>query len=702
MPGEKKKEVLDLLGGKKKKKAPVAVVTPSPEKTAPPKKEALDLLTPRRRKREQPAPAVADPVVAESPAPVLSSVAKEESSPEQNVEKETPVVAQKTAEAAIPQAQPVGSTINVKVPVPVADLAALMGLKPFKLLGELVRMGVFANPATLLDSDQVAALCEKHGFVYERVRREKGAGVKAPTEELREPEAIAPESEPDDVLKARTPIITVMGHVDHGKTSLLDYIRRTKVVAGEAGGITQHIGAYTVQHGEHTITFIDTPGHAIFTEMRARGADVTDIVVLVVAANDGIMPQTKEAIMHAKAAGKTIIVAVNKCDLPAADPVRVRTQLMEEGLVPTDFGGDVECVDVSAVTGQGIDDLIELLCLQAEVLELRANPRANCRASIIEARVEQGKGSSATVIVQSGTLKVGMPFICGPYAGKVKSLVNDRGESIKRVSPGMPAEVSGFLETPNVGDELVEMENERKARKLSEERQEELRRERLAIPKRSRMEDLIAMMGDNAQKAVLRILLKADVQGSVEAIKKAILDIKSEKVECQFIGAAAGPVSESDVLLASSSDAVILGFNVKVETNAVRAVKREGVQVKIFSIVYELIDQVKDAMLGLLEPETRETVLGHAEIKQIYKLNKGKAAGSYVSDGKMLRTAEARVLRDGQVVFDGRMSTLRRFKDEVEEVKSGLECGIRLADYDDYEEGDVIECYSLEKIKQTL
>lgn len=702
MPGEKKKEVLDLLGGKKKKKAPVAVVTPSPEKTAPPKKEALDLLTPRRRKREQPAPAVADPVVAESPAPVSSSVAKEESRLEQSVEKETPVVAQKTAEAAIPQAQPVGSTINVKVPVPVADLAALMGLKPFKLLGELVRMGVFANPATLLDSDQVAALCEKHGFVYERVRREKGAGVKAPTEELREPEAIAPESEPDDVLKARTPIITVMGHVDHGKTSLLDYIRRTKVVAGEAGGITQHIGAYTVQHGDHTITFIDTPGHAIFTEMRARGADVTDIVVLVVAANDGIMPQTKEAIMHAKAAGKTIIVAVNKCDLPAADPVRVRTQLMEEGLVPTDFGGDVECVDVSAVTGQGIDDLIELLCLQAEVLELRANPRANCRASIIEARVEQGKGSSATVIVQSGTLKVGMPFICGPYAGKVKSLVNDRGESIKRVSPGMPAEVSGFLETPNVGDELVEMENERKARKLSEERQEELRRERLAIPKRSRMEDLIAMMGDNAQKAVLRILLKADVQGSVEAIKKAILDIKSEKVECQFIGAAAGPVSESDVLLASSSDAVILGFNVKVETNAVRAVKREGVQVKIFSIVYELIDQVKDAMLGLLEPETRETVLGHAEIKQIYKLNKGKAAGSYVSDGKMLRTAEARVLRDGQVVFDGRMSTLRRFKDEVEEVKSGLECGIRLADYDDYEEGDVIECYSLEKIKQTL
>ena len=698
MPGEKKKEVLDLLGSKRKK--PVAAPAPEPAKTTKPKKAALDLLTPQRRKKSQvadnPAPAVED-----SPAPVASDSAKEKTIQPLKVEKIAPALAP-AAEPPALQAQPVGSTINVRVPVPVADLAALMGLKPFKLLGELVRMGVFANPATLLDSDQVAALCEKHGFVYERVKREKGAGVKAPTEDVREPEAVAPESEPEDMLKTRTPIVTVMGHVDHGKTSLLDYIRRTKVVAGEAGGITQHIGAYSVQHGEHVITFIDTPGHAIFTEMRARGADVTDIVVLVVAANDGIMPQTKEAIMHAKAAGKTIIVAVNKCDLPAADPVRVRTQLMEEGLVPTDFGGQVECVDVSAATGQGIDDLLELICLQAEVLELRANPRANCRASIIEARVEQGKGNSATVIVQSGTLKIGMPFICGPFAGKVKTLLNDRGENIKRVSPGMPAEVSGFLETPNVGDELVEMENERKARKLSEERQEELRRERLAIPKRSRMEDVLAMMGDGTQKAVLRLLLKADVQGSVEAIKKAISDIKSEKVECEFIGAAAGPVSESDVLLASSSDAVILGFNVKVETNAVRVVKSEGVQVKIFSIVYELIDQVKDAMLGLLEPETRETVLGHAEIKQIYKLNKGKAAGSYVSDGKMLRTAEARVLRDGQVVFDGRMSTLRRFKDEVEEVKSGLECGIRLADYDDYEEGDIIECYSLEKIKQTL
>ena len=670
----KKAEVLDLLGGKKRKKAEPA---PEPEKKpakaaakpAAPKKAALDLLSRKPKKAEAPAP---EPKPAPAPEPAPAAEGGDD------------------------------KTLNIKAPISVADLATHMGLKPFKLIAELLPMGVFANPATTLDSDQVAALCEKHGITYERQKREKGAGVKAPVEVIAEPEAKPVEEEPEEALKVRTPIITVMGHVDHGKTSLLDYIRRTKVVAGEAGGITQHIGAYSVEHGGHTLTFIDTPGHAIFTEMRARGADVTDIVVLVVAANDGIMPQTKEAIMHAKAAQKTIIVAVNKCDLPAADPVRVRTQLMEEGLVPTDFGGDVECVDVSAAKGTGIDDLLDLLCLQAEVLELKANPKANCRASIIEARMEQGKGSSATVIVQSGTLKVGMPFICGPYAGKVKTMLNDQGKSIKKATPGMPAEVSGFIETPNVGDEMVEMDNERSARKLSEERMEELRQQRLTAPRRSRMEDLLAMMGDSNQKAVLKLFLKGDVQGSVEAIKKAIMDIESEKVECQFIGAAAGPISESDVLLASSSDAVILGFNVKVESNAVKAVKREGVQVKIFSIVYELIDQVKDAMLGLLEPETRETVLGHAEIKQVFEVNKGKAAGSYVSDGKMLRTAEARVLRDGQVVFDGKMSTLRRFKDEVAEVKSGLECGIRLAEYNDYEEGDVIECYTLEKIKQTL
>lgn len=712
-----KKEVLDLLGGTSKKKRDAKQdttksATPASEPAAPAKKEALDLLSGSKKKAPVdviPEPA---PVVVEEPAPV-----KEE------------------APQAEPEATEESKIINLKPPVSVSELATLIKAKPFQVIKDLMGMGIFANPNTPLDADAIGTVCEKHGYTFAREKREKGKGVKVNNEPIKEPEpepiqdvveTPTPQAEEkkadepkaqatnskkvkkkekpvkESSVQVRTPIITVMGHVDHGKTSLLDYIRNTRVAKGEAGGITQHIGAYTVDYNGSTLTFLDTPGHAIFTEMRARGADVTDIVVLVVAANDGIMPQTREAIAHSKAAGKTIIVAVNKCDLPAADPMRTRAQLMEEGLIPTDLGGDVECVDVSALTGDGIDDLLGLLVLQAEVMELKADPKTNCRAAIVEARVEAGSGSSATAIVKSGTITVGMPFICGPYSGKVKALINDRGERIKSAGPGMPVEITGFSETPNVGDELVEMKSDRDARKLSEERQEELRKQRLAQPKKTRMEELLAMMGDGTQKAQLKILLKGDVQGSVEAIKKAILDIKSEKVECVFLTAAAGPISETDVLLASTSDAVILGFNVKVEANAVRLLKREGVQVKLYSIVYELIDQVRDAMLGLLEPETRETIIGHAKVLQVFKLNKGRAAGCMVSDGRILRKCEARVIRDGTPVFDGKMSTLRRFQDEVEEVKSGLECGIRLGDFNEYEENDIIECYTLEKIQQTL
>ncbi|MDH3067961.1 translation initiation factor IF-2 [Akkermansia sp. N21169] len=693
MPGQKdnresEKEVLDLIGSKPKrprKKQQVepaaAGETPVPATDTPvkqEKKQALDLLSGKKKSRPQPE-TPAEPV-AESP---------EVDSPLPSADSNPGVV------------EP-GGVINLKPPVSVSDLAAMMGIKPFRLIKDLMGLGIFGNPSTVIDAEVVGKLCDIHGFVFEREKREKGGGVKPLPEVPKEPDPVPVVEEPKEVLKIRTPIITVMGHVDHGKTSLLDYIRRSRVAKGEAGGITQHIGAYSVDHGGQLLTFIDTPGHAIFTEMRARGADVTDIVVLVVAANDGIMPQTREAIAHAKAAKKTVIVAINKCDLPAADPMKTKTGLMEEGLVPTDFGGDIECVEVSALTGAGIPDLLDLLVLQAEVLELKANPKANCRASIIEARVEQGRGSSATAIVESGTIKVGMPFICGPFAGKVRSLNSDSGKKIKSAGPGTPVEIIGFAETPNVGDELVEMENERAAKKLAEERQLDLRATRLNAPRKSRMEDIRALMGDGSQKVQLKLLLKADVQGSVEAIRKAIEDIKSEKVECHFIQTAAGPISESDILLASSSDAVVLGFNVKVESNAVRMVKREGVQVKLYSIVYELIDQVRDTMLGLLEPETRETIIGHADVKQVFKLNKGRAAGCMVSDGKVQRTCEARVLRDGQAIFDGKMSTLRRFQDEVDEVKAGLECGIRLGDFNEYEEGDVIECYTLEKIKQTL
>jgi len=595
-----------------------------------------------------------------------------------------------------------GNFISIKPPIIVSELAARMGLKPFVLLADLIKLQVFVAPNQAIEPEIAAKVCDLHGFVFEREKREKGGGVHKVEEVVVEPEA--PQDEPEDVLQLRPPIITIMGHVDHGKTSLLDYIRKTRITAGEAGGITQHVAAYKVEHEGKPITFIDTPGHAIFSDMRARGADITDIVVLVVAANDGIMPQTLEAIEHAKNAKKTIIVAINKIDLPSANVQRVKTQLAEKGLQTVDFGGDVEFVEISALTGAGIPDLLELLALQAEVLELKANPRGNARAAIIEARVQPGRGATASVIVETGTLKVGTPFICGPFAGKVKSLINDRGEQVKEAKPGTPVEVVGFEEMPNVGDELVEMDSIRAAQKLADERQLDLRNSRLKMTQKSRMEDLFSNVIEGTGKAILKLVLKCDVQGSVEAIRKAIGDIQSDKVTAQIIIAGAGPITEGDIQMASSADAVVLGFNVKVEANAVKAVKAEGVQVKLYSIVYELIDQVREAMLGMLEPLTRENIIGHAEVRMVFKLSKskGRAAGSYVKDGKIHRKAHARVIRGGVPVFDGKMSTLRRFQDEVEEVKSGMECGIRLGEFNEYVEGDVIECYTLEKIPQTL
>ena len=592
-----------------------------------------------------------------------------------------------------------GNVISIKPPIIVNDLAAKMGEPPFKLMADLIKLEVFVAANQAIEPEIAEKLCELHGFVFEREKRAKGAGVHKEEEIIAEPE---PEEEaPIEKMEFRAPIITFMGHVDHGKTSLMDYIRKTKVASGEAGGITQHVGAYNVVQGDREITFLDTPGHAIFSQMRARGADVTDIVVVVIAADDGIMPQTKEAINHAKTAGKTIIVAINKCDLPAADPMRVMTQLMEHELVPTEMGGDTECVQVSAQTGKGVEDLLDLMALQAEVLELRANPTANVRASVIEASVKAGRGATASVIVETGTLKRGQAFICGPFAGKVKLLVNDQGEQVKEAGPGKPVEVLGFAELPNVGDSLVGMDSERAAKKLSEERLEEKRKQRLVQPRKSRLEDMLQTVSGGG-KTQLKLILRTDVQGTAEAIKNAITEIESDKVEANFLIAGAGAINESDVLMASSADAIILGFNVKVDGKAVKAAKAEGVQVKLYSIVYELIDQVKESMLGLLDPEIRETVIGRALVKQVFRVNKGRAAGCVIKSGRVSRTAHARVLRGKQPVFDGKMSTLRRHTEEVEEVKEGIECGIRLGSFNEYEEGDIIECYTLDKIDQTL
>jgi len=608
---------------------------------------------------------------------------------------------QTLAEALPPSAEaeaPPQKVILIKPPIIVKQLATELGLKPHQLIAELMTYNIFANINQTIEPDIASKIAENHGFILEKERREKGAGVHKVEQVVIAPPR--PVIEKEEELKPRGPIITFMGHVDHGKTTLLDAIRKTRVAAGEAGGITQHIGAYTVDHNGATLTFIDTPGHAAFTAMRARGANVTDIVVLVVAADDGIMPQTIEAINHAKAAPHVkIMVAINKIDLPSANLDRVKKQLQEYGLTPEDWGGETIVCAVSATKGTGIDHLLEMMTLQAEVMELKASPTARPRGTVIEAQVEAGRGPTATVIVQMGTLKVGDPFICGDYSGKVKSLLNDRGQPIKEAGPSTPVKVLGFTGLPNAGDEFLVMESERAAKQLSDERLEAKRANKLFVPQRATLETLLETA---AGQKVLRMVLKCDTQGSLEALVGALRQIETKKVNLEIIHSAVGPISESDILLASASDAVVVGFNVKVESMAVSAAKREGVQIKLYSIIYELLDQMKDAMAGLLEPELRETVIGHAEVKQIFQLSKGIVAGCLVTNGRIARTARARVLRKRQPVYDGGISTLRRFQDDVKEVRSGLECGIKLGDFSEYQVGDVIECYQLEQIAQKL
>ncbi|PYK59946.1 MAG: translation initiation factor IF-2 [Verrucomicrobia bacterium] len=602
-------------------------------------------------------------------------------------------------EVAPPVEEEPKNVITIKPPIIVKELATQLGMKNFQLIKELMDdFNIFVNANQTVEPDVATKIAERHGFVLEKERREKGGGVHKEEKVVVAPPP--PEPAKEEELKPRAPIITFMGHVDHGKTSLMDAIRKTRVAAGEAGGITQHIGAYRVEYKGEPITFLDTPGHAAFTAMRARGASVTDIVVLVVAADDGLMPQTIEAINHAKAAPHVkIMVAINKIDLASANIDRVKKQLQERELTPEDWGGETITVPVSATRGTNIDQLLEMMTLQAEVMELKASPTAKPRGTVIEAQVEAGRGPTATVIVQMGTLRVGDPFICGDFSGKVKSLIDDCGQPVKAAGPSMPVKVLGFTGLPNAGDELLVMDSEREAKQLSEERLESKRAGKLATPQRATLETLLEAADG---KKILRIVLKTDVQGSLEALTSALNQIESKKVDLEIIHAGVGPISENDILLASASNAVVVGFNIKVENMAVTAAKHEGVQVKLYSIIYELLDQIKEAMAGLLEPEHRESVIGHAEVKQIFQLSRGIVAGCLVTDGRIARTARARVLRRRQPVYDGGLATLRRFQDDVKEVRSGLECGIKLGDFSEYQVGDIIECYVLEQIAQKL
>jgi translation initiation factor IF-2 len=683
-------------------KKPMPEETPSELPPAPKAPaETLDLLEPKKKvkRREADGPkSVLPPIQKIHAKPPAKSAVAVQPPPEPVQPKEAPVEAP-SEEPEATESEGGKKVIHLKTSITVKDLAPLIGIKPFQVIADLMTLQIFANINQTLELDTVAKLCDKHGFVLEREKKDTSKGHHKQEVKVEAPKE--PEKPKEEALKPRAPIVTFMGHVDHGKTSLLDAIRKSRVAAGEAGGITQHIGAYSVKRNGQSITFLDTPGHAAFTAMRARGANVTDIVVLVVAADDGLMPQTIEAINHAKAAKVQILVAINKIDLPSANPERVKTQLQEKELTPEDWGGEIICVPVSATKGTGVDTLLEMISLQSEVLELKSDPRATPRCTVIEAQLEQGRGPTATVIVRMGTLRVGDAFICGSYWGKIKQLISDTGKPVKEAGPAMPVKVLGLSGLPNAGDELVVMESERAARLLSEERLFEIRNSKLAAPQRATLENLFANIAEG-QKPTLQIVLKGDVQGSVEALVGALKDIPQSKITLDIIHSAVGPITESDVLLASASNAVIIGFSVKVENNASTVAKREGVQIKLYSIIYELIDQVKEAMAGMLEPELRETVIGHAEVRQVFDLTKGKVAGCYVNDGRISRSARARVLRKRQPIYDGGIGTLRRFQDDVKEVRAGLECGIKLGDFSEYLPDDIIECYTLEKVPQQL
>jgi translation initiation factor IF-2 len=688
-----------------KAKHPAAVVPPpapvaEPMPEAPPARpETVSLIGDTRSKRSEssgsetkiksvlpPISKIKPPNLAKPPEPVIQPV--------------HPVIPEVVPVAAGEPSAPVSDEkiVHIKPPIIVRELAQQIGLKPFQLIHDLMDMNIFAAINHTIEPDVAAAICKKHGYIFEVEKREKGAGVHTRQVVVEEPPP--PVNQTKEELKPRAPIVTFMGHVDHGKTSLMDSIRKSRVAAGEAGGITQHIGAYSVVYKGQSITFIDTPGHEAFTAMRARGAKVTDVVVLVVAADDGIMPQTNEAINHARAAKVPILVAINKIDLPSANVDRVKTQLQDKGLTPEDWGGETICVPVSATKGTGIEQLLEMILLQAEIMELKASPTAPARATVIEAQIEPGRGPTATIIVQMGTLKVGQPFICGSFWGKVKSLINDVGENVKEAGPATPVKVLGFTGLPNAGDELTAMESEKSVRTLSEERLADLRNQKLAMPQRATLESLFDSMGDG--RKTLLLILKCDVQGSAEALAASLNQIESKKIDLELIHIGVGPITESDVLLATASNAVIVGFNVKVENQAASAAKREGIQIKLYSIIYELIDQVKEAMVGMLDPEVRESVVGHAEVRQVFELSKGTVAGCFVTDGRIVRTGRARVLRRRQPIYDGGIATLRRFQDDVKEVRVGVECGIKLGDFTEYEVGDIIECYNLEKVAQQL
>ncbi|WP_297445604.1 translation initiation factor IF-2 [Desulfurobacterium sp.] len=589
-------------------------------------------------------------------------------------------------------------TVIVPEVISVRELAEKMGEDPNKLIADLISLGKFVTINQAIDFETVSKLVEKYG----KVAKLEGAEEE---EAVLEAELEETEDKPED-LKPRPPVVTVMGHVDHGKTTLLDYIRNTKVAEREAGGITQHIGASIVEvdttEGKKRITFLDTPGHEAFTAMRARGAQVTDIAVLVVAADDGVMPQTIEAINHAQAAGVPIIVAINKIDKPGANPDRVKQELTQHGLIPEDWGGTTIMVPVSAKTGEGVDELLEMIALQAELMELKANPNKKARGVVLEAKLDKQRGPVATLLVQSGTLKVGDPIVAGLYAGKIRAMFDDKGKPVKEAGPSMAVEILGLEDVPLAGDKFYVVKDEKTARKIAEKRQELARESALEKEKRVSLEDLFAQIQEGEVKE-LNIVLKADAQGSIEAIRKSLEELSTDEVKVKIIHAGVGPITENDVMLAAASNAIIVGFNVRPDSAARKAAEREKVDMRTYRVIYDIVDEVKKAMQGLLQPEEKEVYLGSAEVRATFKVPKvGTVAGCYVKDGVIRRNANVRLVRDGVIIYDGKIASLKRFKDDVREVQAGYECGLGLENFNDIKVGDVVECYTIETVEREL
>jgi translation initiation factor IF-2 len=628
-------------------------------------------------------------------------LAEEEAEPEKGEEKEPEIsfkpfrpmkkkVVLKTpkkTEVTVPK--PIKRIIRIAEVIAVGDLAKRMGVKGGELIKKLMEMGVLVNINQLIDADVASLVASEFGYEVEKISLER--------QELLERKEDLPEQ-----LKPRPPVVTIMGHVDHGKTMLLDAIRKTNVVGGEAGGITQHIGAYNVELENGRVVFIDTPGHEAFTAMRARGAQVTDVVVLVVAADDGMMPQTKEAIDHARAAKVPIVVAINKIDKPTANPEKVKKDLSEYGLVPEQWGGNTLFAEMSAKQKIGIKELLDLILLQAEVLELRSNPDKPARGVIIEAKLDKGRGPVATLLVQEGTLKTGDAFLAGSHYGRVRAMLNDKGQKIEVVHPSTPVEVVGFTDIPEAGETFIVVSEERMAKQISLHRQEKIREKELSKLSKVSLEELYDKISKGEVKE-LNVIIKADVQGSIEAVKEALKKLSTDVVKVNVLHDAVGGITETDVNLASASNAIIIGFNVRPGAKAQTLGEQEQVDIRTYSVIYDAITDIKNALEGLLEPTYKEHILGRAQVIQVFNIRKvGTVAGSLVVDGKVVKGSHARLLRDNVVVYDGRISSLKRFKDDMKDCSQGLECGIGIENFNDIKLGDMIESYEMEEVQSRL